>query len=107
MLRIIIPLALEGSRNTHMTCYYDGFERKRVKQSMKIQVTVKPNARKESVERKTGDELVVCVKDSPVDGKANRALIQVLADYFSVPKSAISILHGERSRKKLIQIEYE
>jgi len=37
-------------------------------------------------------------------GKANRALIELLADYFRVPKSAITIVRGQFARKKLLKI---
>ncbi|HEX7102666.1 MAG TPA: DUF167 domain-containing protein, partial [Nitrolancea sp.] len=36
----------------------------------------------------------------PVDGAANAALIELLARYFGVPKSRISILAGERAKQK-------
>lgn len=41
----------------------------------------------------------------PEDGKANKALILLLADTFRVPKSSISILSGETARKKILRIE--
>lgn len=41
---------------------------------------------------------------APVDGKANAALIRLLAREFRVPKSKIRILHGETSRDKLIEL---
>jgi len=39
-----------------------------------------------------------------VEGAANRALIQALADALGTRRSAISIVAGERSRKKLIDV---
>jgi uncharacterized protein YggU (UPF0235/DUF167 family) len=41
-----------------------------------------------------GDRLKVSVNAPPVDGKANEALIRVLADALSVPKANIEILRG-------------
>lgn len=41
----------------------------------------------------------------PVDGKANAALIKMLADYFDVSKSQISIIKGEKNRNKLVKFE--
>ena len=40
----------------------------------------------------------------PVEGAANRALIAFLADRLGVPKSAISIDSGEKSRLKIVRI---
>lgn len=39
-----------------------------------------------------------------VEGKANKALIEVLAGYFSVKKSQVVILKGEKSRNKIVEI---
>lgn len=41
----------------------------------------------------------------PEDGKANTALIKLLAKAFKRPKSALSILSGQTSREKLIGVE--
>lgn len=40
----------------------------------------------------------------PVDGKANKALIKLLADEFRIPKSGIRIVQGETSRDKLVEL---
>jgi len=71
---------------------------------MKIEVQVKPNSRKEGVE-KTGDHSYkVSVNAPPVEGRANAAVIEMLARYFEVPKSAVTILRGETGKKKLVEI---
>jgi len=51
-----------------------------------------------------GNALRVRVAARAVDGKANDALVDVLADYFDVPRRTISILRGHTSRAKLVQI---
>ncbi len=43
----------------------------------------------------------------PVDGEANKALIEFLADYFNLPKRKITFLQGEKSRHKTLQIDNE
>jgi len=40
----------------------------------------------------------------PIQGKANKELIKLLAEQLSVSKSKISILKGERSKEKIIEI---
>jgi uncharacterized protein (TIGR00251 family) len=52
-----------------------------------------------------GGALLVRIAAAPVDGAANDELIDVLCDVLDVPKRAVSILSGERSRQKRIQIE--
>ncbi len=70
---------------------------------MKISVKVKPNAKKSGVE-KIGEEFLVSLKAPPVDGRANAELIEVLADYFGVPKSRLRIVSGGKSRKKIVEL---
>jgi len=42
---------------------------------------------------------------APVDGAANAELIEVLADALDVPKRAVSIVGGERSRQKRVRVD--
>jgi uncharacterized protein (TIGR00251 family) len=71
-----------------------------------IAVKVTPNARKAGVTLE-GSVLKVKVTAPAVDGKANSALIEVLAKYFNVRKSAIAIIRGETSRTKVVQVQTE
>ena len=41
----------------------------------------------------------------PEDGKANKAVIELLAKFFKIPKSKITIIKGETSRTKIITID--
>ena len=70
---------------------------------MKIQVKVKPNSRTEDVSQE-GASFIVRVKEPPSEGKANQAVIELLAKHFGVPKSQVRILSGFRSRNKEIEI---
>ncbi|MFA5966899.1 MAG: DUF167 domain-containing protein [Patescibacteria group bacterium] len=70
---------------------------------MKIQIKVIPNARRESVEEKDG-VLVVRVNKVPEKGKANEAVIKLLAKHFNAPKSAVKIIRGLTGRQKVVEI---
>lgn len=70
---------------------------------MKISVQVKPGSKQNQVEEGSAG-LVVKLKAPPVDGKANSALICVLAEHFGVRKSDVEILHGQAGRRKLVEI---
>jgi len=65
--------------------------------------TGKPNSKKEEI-TKEGDIYKVKVKTLAIDGKANKSVIEALADFFKVKKSKVKILNGEKSRKKLLEI---
>jgi hypothetical protein len=53
-----------------------------------------------------GPEGVVKIRLSaaPVDGKANQALIELLAGFFDLPKSSVEIVSGLSSREKLVSL---
>ena len=71
---------------------------------MKIQVKVKPNSKAEEVSQE-GDSFVVRVKEPPKEGKANQAIIKLLAQHFGVPQSRVRILSGFRTKHKVIEIK--
>jgi uncharacterized protein (TIGR00251 family) len=70
---------------------------------MKIQVKVKPNSKTEEVSQE-GDSFIAKVKEPPKEGKANQAVIKLLAQHFGVPQSHVRILSGFRSRNKVIEV---
>jgi len=70
---------------------------------MKIQVRVKPNSKTEGVSRE-GDSFIVQVKEPPKEGRANRAVIKLLAEHFGVPQSQVKILSGFKSKNKVVEI---
>ena len=73
---------------------------------MKIQVKVKPNSRTEEVSQES-DSFIVKVKEPPKEGKANQAVIKLLAEHFNVPQSQVRILSGFRSKNKVIEVAKE
>ena len=70
----------------------------------KLLVKVKPNARENSLRQFQDGTWIAEVKAPPKDGKANRALIKVIAKQFNVTKSQVSIKRGKSGRTKLIQL---
>jgi uncharacterized protein (TIGR00251 family) len=70
---------------------------------VKIRVRVTPNSKIEEVV-KEGDTFLVRVREPAKEGKANRAVIKLLADYFGVPQRQIAISSGFSSRNKVIDI---
>lgn len=71
---------------------------------MKVIIRVKPNSHQEKIE-KTENDYLIFVKEPPVDNRANQAVIKVLANYFKIPKSRISILSGLKSKQKVIEVK--
>ena len=72
---------------------------------MIVSVKVIDNAKKEMVKEEAG-VLKAYVKVPAVEGKANKALIELLSKHFKVSKKSISIQRGSKSRQKTISIIY-
>jgi uncharacterized protein (TIGR00251 family) len=70
---------------------------------MRINVRVAPNARQNKVVVEE-ERIKVYLTAPPVEGKANKALIEFLAEHFGVKKKQIRIVRGEKSRDKLVEI---
>jgi uncharacterized protein (TIGR00251 family) len=70
---------------------------------MKVSVKVVPNSKTEEV-IKEGGSFLVRVKEPAKEGKANRAVIKLLADHFKVAQSSIIILSGFKNRNKIVDI---
>ena len=71
---------------------------------MTLTIHIKPNARENKVEVIKDGELKVHVRAPAVDGKANDALILVLAKHFKVAKSRVTIVRGHTARIKRVEI---
>lgn len=68
-----------------------------------IQVRAQPRSSKAGVEGLWGDDAVkVKIRSAPVDGKANKELVETLADAFGISKSAVVFKSGETSKTKRI-----
>lgn len=72
---------------------------------MKKSIKVKPNAKQSKVVYVEDGSLIVHLKSPPVDGKANRELITLLAKEFNVSKQSVKIKSGEGSRQKIVEID--
>ena len=71
---------------------------------VKFWLRIKPRSRRERLGRDSAGELVLEIPAPPVEGKANQAAINFLAEALDVPRSAVEIVTGEKSRRKLVRI---
>ncbi len=76
------------------------------RKSVKISVRLQPKASREGLRVwDEGGVLRVRVKEAPVDGAANAALVRLVAKYLGISRGAISIIHGATGRNKIIKVE--
>jgi uncharacterized protein len=71
---------------------------------MKIKVRVTPRSSQNKIVQ-AGDIYKIYVHESATDGKANKAVIAIIADHFKIKKSMVRIIQGSTNRNKLILIE--
>lgn len=67
-----------------------------------LNVRAQPRSSRAGIDGVVGDAVKVRVRCAPVDGKANRELIETLADEFGVAKSLVVFKSGDASRQKRI-----
>ncbi len=72
--------------------------------SCTVGVRLRPNAKQDAIETGPDGSLLARVHAPPIEGKANAALIALLAETLDLPKSCISILHGLASKNKLVKV---
>lgn len=69
-----------------------------------MEVQVIPRARKAGLDGVRAGALLVRLHSAPVDGTANKELKEVIADAFGVSRTAVTIVSGERSRRKRVHV---
>ncbi len=71
---------------------------------MVINIKIKPGAKRNSIMGFKDGYWHIAVSQQPIEGKANRALMEFLAKQLGIAKSCISILKGSKSRLKKVEI---
>ncbi len=71
---------------------------------MKIFIKVYPNSKEEKITKKDDGGFSVRVKASAQEGKANKAVVNILSKHFKVSKNSIVIKAGHSSKNKIIEI---
>jgi uncharacterized protein len=70
-----------------------------------LELHVQPGASRSEFAGKHGERIKVRLAARAVDGKANEALIEFLAEHYNVPKRNVRIESGLKSRQKRVLIE--
>ena len=79
------------------------------RKEMKIRCKIKPNSKKGNLIQKLQDEngefFEIFIREPAIEGKANLAVIKLLAKEFDVSKSRVYLKTGTKSRFKIFEIE--
>lgn len=71
---------------------------------MRIFVTAKTKSKTAEVEKIDDAHFIVKVKAPPVDGKANIAIIEALAEHFNIGQSRVRLVSGSVAKQKVFEI---
>jgi uncharacterized protein (TIGR00251 family) len=72
---------------------------------MRITIIAHPNSKKPRVEKDLFGTIHVYVNQPPLEGKANKAVIESLAEYFKTSKSKVILVRGEKSKQKVFNVD--
>ena len=67
-----------------------------------IRIQVKPGSRQDNITQQTNGEYLVRVKAKPVNGQANKAVIELLSKHFRIAKTRLQIKNGASSHHKTV-----
>ncbi len=70
-----------------------------------LRVHVVPNAKTDSVVGEHGGAVKIKLRAPAVEGQANAALVRFLAEQMKLPRHAIVLQRGHKSRDKLIRVD--
>jgi uncharacterized protein (TIGR00251 family) len=71
----------------------------------RITITVAPGARRSELIGRHGDGWKVRVTAVPERGRANKAVVNLLAEALRLPRERISVVAGDRGRRKVVEVE--
>ena len=77
---------------------------KKAENGIKVKIKVEPLSSKSGIVGPYGDALKVKLTSPPVEGKANKELIEVLAKGFGITKKDIEICSGQSSKNKVVKL---
>ena len=70
-----------------------------------IHVKVFPDAKRQSIEQTTDHTLRIFVREPAERNQANKKVLELVADFYNLPKNHLRMITGHRSLKKIIQIQ--
>ena len=72
---------------------------------MKLFIKTKPHAKRPRIQRIDDAHFEIAVREPPAEGKANQAVIQALSDYFDCPRSCFTLVRGQTSKNKIVEMK--
>ena len=70
-----------------------------------LALKVIPNAPRNEIAGRLGDAIKVKIHAPPLEGRANDALCEFLAERLNVPRRAVTVVRGDTSRQKVVRVD--
>ncbi|MCX6981896.1 MAG: DUF167 domain-containing protein [Verrucomicrobia bacterium] len=70
----------------------------------RLKLRIVPNAKRNEVTGEHGDAVKIKVAAPAIEGKANEALLEFIAEKLGIHRRNLTLIAGEKSRDKLIEI---
>ncbi len=72
---------------------------------MKINIKIHPSSKIKNLKKSDKDDIYdIYVKSPARENKANTEATEILSEFFNVPKSSIEIIHGLKSKNKVVEV---
>lgn len=71
---------------------------------MRITVKVVPRAKKRDIRKQPDGSYKIKVLSPPIDGRANKEVIDIIAREYGVKPSKVKIISGEKAREKVVEV---
>lgn len=75
-----------------------------IKTGVRLHLYVQPGGKKSEVLGEHDGALKIRIQAPPVEGKANAAVVEFVAELLGVPRSRVTLIRGEKSRQKVVEI---
>jgi hypothetical protein len=72
---------------------------------MRINIIAIPGSKTREIIKIDENSYRVKINAPAIEGEANKRLIEILAEYFNIPKSSVKILKGFKNRNKIVSID--
>jgi uncharacterized protein len=73
--------------------------------SCRLRLRIVPNAKRSEVVGPHGDALKLKIAAPALEGRANEELVKFLSEKLGVPRRSITLVSGEKSRDKVVEVE--
>jgi uncharacterized protein (TIGR00251 family) len=71
----------------------------------RLRLRVSPGGRRAEIVGRHGDAWKVRVTEAPEQGRANEAVVRLLADTLAVPRNAVTVVSGHTGRDKIVELD--